>query len=1563
MPLTPEEQAEYDALVAEESSYSQPQQEVRGFLPRLGRGFANLPGQIVATPSEFIGGVAGMFGRERSPEEEERLKRVQNQFGAPGQAQGLAETGADIIPQAVKELALLAAPQSKLTALGKVMGLGEKAARIAGAVGTGALSGVRQSGAETGIQAGEFGLGQAGAELLPTGTLPKMLLRMAAQGVVPLLGQGVRGNDMLSKEGLLQAAVQAGLQGVQDIPSLSLRKAAPSTEPAYTPRPGLQAELGMEAPTAPRSNAPTRSDVEEDLFDEVFGGQPASTTTSTPSPIPKTMGLRFGAISKEDALRIRGFRPMEGPSPDIYTQPETEGNVFAGVRPRDLYVREMRAPDVESGLRTIEAGEGDVFAGVHLQPELNRPVIAEQESLLSPAMKTRKKLTLKPIQQEMNVSRKRQAKQLLEPIQAKTPEPVVSQNIGPHAPRMQGESIISTAIMTPEGIATGKEWNTKHADIIKESETIKMALAAGMDIDQIDANKGFIIQDADGKQQFVGRKRALEVARKSGQVDESMLYDPEGHGLISEALRDVGKKAEPTLEVVPAKTQTKALEETLGLLKKKEEPSAVISEVEKQRAALTKSLADKQSEWNVAKAVGDMDDAAAIRGEMDVIQKALRKLEPTEPTQADTPKKLKLKKKEPVQNDRLMLPLQAPLRAVIGGAIGYAIGDTEEKRTRNAILLGGGALLGPKAMQLMKPALKKVAEISNRAANKEVRAEGGSGLNLLGKVVRGLETQFNLGRTQQTTLALEKGKGTLSQLGHEVDDTIRANQAEYEAGIKDPASRAVGEEFLASKGQAADIAKLDAAPVPEGYKTALKAQMAAQREAQMKLRGAESDPQKRALYAGTLGDYKSRLYRIDSDPKMWDLDEGLLQKVVDEFQNGPLKGMDRGIIERNLRQGLAERRNGTDPSLNSGGNKIKQTLFDPRMDLTPSQWGFIDQMSRDPRTPPGADKVLQQFFTDKSIDPAGQQFLRALAGNKKLSDVERAMFREMADKQILTQNYRDLLGEIKDPFERQLYTLNKLFGSVAQAETISQIDQMTMPSGLKMAMDAKQWEQALSNPAFKAEAENYLQVPDAPGFGKLAGKYVPRDTLDALKEVGMQMGKFWRVAAKANNWVKEVATAWNPTVHVRQAIQSPIFLMAAQVGPWDIGNSLKGLSIALRGGDDAIMRELRQQHITEANYGHQELRSWADKIAFGKTKSLLGKAREKITGIYGIPDDFVRITAYLKHKERYLKEAAAKGIPNPDQWARDMATIFVNDHTMNYGQVAKGIKFLRNIPGVSPFASYSAEILRLTKNLARDVATGENRDKIWGLASLGAFYALPVALSQWARSKYLTPQQQETWDDTEKLMPVSDRSNLKIPLGVNKQGSFKFINLNPLQPAGDFVSLARNAARGDWSAVANQQPFFGFQKSPAVSAIIDTAITGEHGFTHDLLDEPSEKVGRVAEAVLPSWVPGGFFANRVGKSLTFNDDGTRGQIDPRTGSEYSPRTLTGSLLGATERVANPMMLQRSAYYEQKKLLDDAQREMMRVTRSGAPQSQKDKAIKKFELKRDKIVRKMQLLNE
>jgi RNA polymerase sigma factor (sigma-70 family) len=124
-----------------------------------------------------------------------------------------------------------------------------------------------------------------------------------------------------------------------------------------------------------------------------------------------------------------------------------------------------------------------------------------------------------------------------------------AERLSPFEPQTEGPQIISTGIMTPEGIATGTDWNSSHAQIITKSETVKQALAFGMTPEELDANKGFIIQDESGKQRFVGRKEALEIAKTSGQVDESKIYTPE-QGLISEGLKAYEKETPQATETV-----------------------------------------------------------------------------------------------------------------------------------------------------------------------------------------------------------------------------------------------------------------------------------------------------------------------------------------------------------------------------------------------------------------------------------------------------------------------------------------------------------------------------------------------------------------------------------------------------------------------------------------------------------------------------------------------------------------------------------------------------------------------------------------------------------------------------------------------------------------------------------------------------------------------------------------------------------------------------------------------------------------------------------------------------
>jgi RNA polymerase sigma factor (sigma-70 family) len=108
-----------------------------------------------------------------------------------------------------------------------------------------------------------------------------------------------------------------------------------------------------------------------------------------------------------------------------------------------------------------------------------------------------------------------------------------------------GERIVSTGILSEEGVKTGPEWKSSHADIIKNNPELALD-------ENVDQRKGFIIQDAEGNQRFVGRKEALEVARRSGQVDESLIRSETAEGLISEALIE----SQPTTENAVPQRQT-----------------------------------------------------------------------------------------------------------------------------------------------------------------------------------------------------------------------------------------------------------------------------------------------------------------------------------------------------------------------------------------------------------------------------------------------------------------------------------------------------------------------------------------------------------------------------------------------------------------------------------------------------------------------------------------------------------------------------------------------------------------------------------------------------------------------------------------------------------------------------------------------------------------------------------------------------------------------------------------------------------------------------------------------
>ena len=110
-----------------------------------------------------------------------------------------------------------------------------------------------------------------------------------------------------------------------------------------------------------------------------------------------------------------------------------------------------------------------------------------------------------------------------------------SEGVQPEETPQANARIISTAVKTPEGIITGDKPFDAH-DTISETKGVVAP----------EKNRGFVIEDAQGKQSFVGREEAAKVAQEAGQIKEPVKE------LHSEDLRKA-QSSKPSEETIPTK--------------------------------------------------------------------------------------------------------------------------------------------------------------------------------------------------------------------------------------------------------------------------------------------------------------------------------------------------------------------------------------------------------------------------------------------------------------------------------------------------------------------------------------------------------------------------------------------------------------------------------------------------------------------------------------------------------------------------------------------------------------------------------------------------------------------------------------------------------------------------------------------------------------------------------------------------------------------------------------------------------------------------------------------------
>lgn len=192
-----------------------PQPTAEHGLERLGSQLVNAPKRAVMAMGETIQGV-GDFLSGKPQEQRDFERQTREDVGRNfmyrtrdvGPGNGALDTTTDVLAGGIlPELPSLMIPGGIATKGARLLGATARLAPVVGDVAAGALSGLRDSGKEAGLQAAEFGgMGLVGAAL-PRALRPlfRRGIEGAAGATIGLVGQKLRGHDAFSQQSLIQA--------------------------------------------------------------------------------------------------------------------------------------------------------------------------------------------------------------------------------------------------------------------------------------------------------------------------------------------------------------------------------------------------------------------------------------------------------------------------------------------------------------------------------------------------------------------------------------------------------------------------------------------------------------------------------------------------------------------------------------------------------------------------------------------------------------------------------------------------------------------------------------------------------------------------------------------------------------------------------------------------------------------------------------------------------------------------------------------------------------------------------------------------------------------------------------------------------------------------------------------------------------------------------------------------------------------------------------------------------------------------------------------------------------
>lgn len=521
----------------------------------------------------------------------------------------------------------------------------------------------------------------------------------------------------------------------------------------------------------------------------------------------------------------------------------------------------------------------------------------------------------------------------------------------------------------------------------------------------------------------------------------------------------------------------------------------------------------------------------------------------------------------------------------------------------------------------------------------------------------------------------------------------------------------------------------------------------------------------------------------------------------------------------------------------------------------------------------------------------------------------------------ITDNWRAWLGEYTGAKERALLTFAKLHPTSISAKVYDILDNSQDSFGLKFAYGAEELSKTLEktkaamtmNPPADEfatlqkqlqELEAFVPLPSGAAYGKLSGKFVNRFVRDEIATYSTPFQfmeqPILRGISSFNNLVKVSRTALNPITVIRNYLQMPVFGLIAKTNVADVLAAKK--EIHKTKGE--LYKLMLREGITTSDFVAGELTKGPGWMFSGYADSDIATrvakyGYEKALDLYRQPDMLIRAGAFISARKRFASRLFGTPTPTADMLndprVIEKARNFTDRYTMNYDTVPRIVKLGRQLPFVSLFISYTAEITRILKNLAEDAINphADSAGRMHAIGVLSAMAALPAIIEATATSG-LSDKDKQDWEKLKKLSPDYSRSRFQMPYKRDEKGRFHYFDITNMMPADSYAQMIKSAVAGDFEAVAAANPIASLQNTPLLNMAVEQ-ITGEDLHTGKPIHGAS-RVTEVLKEVLPPVLPPGFEGERLQKAFSRNAEGTLGTENLKTGVVVKPSDIVANYL-------------------------------------------------------------------